>query len=246
MGKVVEGVKEVGRDIDPTYSKGELGSVTKPVTDLTLLFNPEGVGDELENAYGELTGKDEEEAMKAALAEQQASQADQLAFLKEQYGDITAALSPYREAGETFLPQLQEMLSPEARSEYIANYLQGDEYQQLQQQASNQLLQSAAATGSLGASGTQDRLARQSLQMGSQLGGQAYNSALGNLLTGTNLGFGTFGTQIQAQNQLNQGTQAGLQNMGNLAFQQASIGQGGILGDLMPLIQTGASIYGAG
>ena len=238
MGKVVEGVKDIGSSIDPTTESGLLN--------LATLGTYEAQKDVVSDAYDDLTGKDEERAMKAALAEQQSAQADQLEFLKEQYGDLTEALSPYREAGETFLPQLQEMLSPDARSEYIANYLQGDEYQQLQQQASNQLLQSSAATGNLGASGTQDRLARQTLQMGNQLGGQAYNSALGNLLTGTNLGLGTFGTQLQAQNQLNQGTQAGLQNMGNLAFQRASIGQGGLLGEIMPLIQTGAAIYGAG
>lgn len=224
-------------DFDPTTETGLANIATGGLYELQK--------DPVTKVYDELTGAEQEQAMKDALGQQAQSQADQLEFLKEQYGDLTTALSPYREAGELFLPQLQEMLNPEARSEYIANYLQGDEYQQLQQQASNQLLQSSAATGNLGASGTEDRLARQTLQMGSQLGGQAYNSALGNLLTGTNIGLGTFGAQLQAQNQLNKGTQAGLQNMGNLAFQQASIGQGGILGDLMPLIQTGASIYGA-
>jgi len=197
------------------------------------------------DAWGELTGEDEEKALKEQIAKQEAAQLAQLEFLKEQYGDITEGLKPYREAGETFLPQLQEMLSPEAREDFIANYLQGGEYQQLQEQASNQLLQSAAATKGLGASGTQDRLARQTLQMGSQLGGNAYNQALGNLTTGTNLGLGTFGTQLQAQGQLNQGTQQGLGNLAQLGIGRASIGQGGLMADLTPFIQTGAAIYGA-
>lgn len=225
-------------DFDPTTESGLLNIATGGLYEMQK--------DPVSDAWDELTGAEQEEAMKEALAQQQEAQMAQLDFLKEQYGDLVEALAPYREAGTQFLPQLTEMLAPEARDQFISNYLQGDEYQQLQSQASNQLLQSAAATGNLGASGTQDRLARQTIQMGNQLGGQAYQSQLGNLLTGTNIGLGTFGTQLQAQNQLNQGTQAGLQNIGNLAFQQASIGQGGLLGDLLPVINTGAAIYGAG
>jgi len=224
-------------DFDPTTEEGLLNIGTGGLYELQK--------DPVSDAWGELTGEDEEKALKEQIAQQEQAQLNQLEFMKEQYGDITEGLRPYREAGESFLPQLQEMLSPEARQSFISDYLQGSEYQQLQEQASNQLLQSAAATGSLGASGTQDRLARQTLQMGNQLGGQAYNQALGNLTTGTNLGLGTFGTQLQAQGQLNQGMQSGLSNLAQLGIGRASIGQGGLMADLAPFIQTGAMIYGA-
>lgn len=224
-------------DFDPTTETGLANIATGGLYELQK--------DPVSGVWGELTGEDEEKALKEQIAQQEAAQLAQLEFLKEQYGDITEGLKPYREAGETFLPQLQEMLSPEAREDFITNYLQGGEYQQLQEQASNQLLQSAAATKGLGASGTQDRLARQTLQMGSQLGSNAYNQALGNLTTGTNLGLGTFGTQLQAQGQLNQGMQQGLGNLAQLGIGRASIGQGGLMADLAPFIQTGAAIYGA-
>ena len=193
-----------------------------------------GIGDKLGEGWDTLTGKDAEDAAKQAVKDAAQAQMAQLDFLREQYGDLTAALDPYREAGQEFLGPLTDLLQPEAKQEFISNYLQGDEYQQLQDQASQQLLQSAAATGGLGASGTQDRLARQTLQMGNQLGGQAYNQAIGNLTQGTNIGLGTFGTQLQAQGQLNQGVNQGLGNIANLSIGGAQIGQGGILGQLAP------------
>ncbi len=247
-----------GKDIDPTAE----GSITNPSTyDPTStegLINLGGgilgggviggiagsAGDAIEGAYNDLSGKTQQDELEKELAKQNDAQLAQLDFLREQYGDITEGLAPYREAGAGFLPQLQELLSPEAKQSYIADYLQGDEYQQLQGQASQQLLQSAAATGGLGASGTKDRLARQTLQMGNQLGNQAYNQAIGNLTQGTNIGLGTFGTQLQAQGQLNQGVQQGLGNMANLALGQAGMNQGSILGQLAPFAMPAAYLYG--
>lgn len=196
--------------------------------------------------HDELTGAREEEMLEAAMAEQSAAQEDQIAFLREQYGDTQAALAPYREAGETFLPQLTEMLTPEARQSFISDYLAGDEYGAIQDQATQQLLQSAAATGSLGASGTEDRLARQTMQMGQQYGSNAYNQALGNLTQGTNLGFQTFGPMLQAQGALNQGVQQGLGNIANLQLGALGMQQGGLLGDLQPYAQLAGAYMGAG
>jgi len=232
---------DVEEEIENAVGNTAIGTITEEIG--TNIYDAQK--DPVSDAYDDLTGKDEEKALKEQIAQQEAAQLAQLEFMKEQYGDITEGLRPYREAGETFLPKLQEMLSPEARQSFISDYLQGSEYQQLQDQATQQLLQSSAATGNLGASGTQDRLARQTLQMGSQLGGNAYNQALGNLTTGTNLGLGTFGTQLQAQGQLNQGMQQGLGNLAQLGIGRASIGQGGLMADLAPFIQTGAAIYGA-
>lgn len=213
-------------DIDPTTSSGLANIATGGLY--------EAQKDPVSEGWGDLTGKDAEDAAKKAIEDASVAQMEQIKFLREQYGDLTTALDPYREAGQEFLGPLTDLLQPEAKQEFISNYLQGDEYQQLQDQASQQLLQSAAATGGLGASGTQDRLARQTLQMGNQLGGQAYNQAIGNLTQGTNIGLGTFGTQLQAQGQLNQGVNQGLGNMANLSIGGAQIGQGGVLGQLAP------------
>ncbi len=199
-----------------------------------------------EPLHDELTGAREEEMLEAAMAEQSAAQEEQIAFLREQYGDTQAALAPYREAGEAFLPQLTEMLTPEARQSFISDYLAGDEYKAIQDQATNQLLQSAAATGSGRASGTQDRLARQTMQMGQQYGSNAYNQALGNLTQGTNLGFQTFGPMLQAQGALNQGVQQGLGNIANLQLGALGMQQGGLLGDLQPYAQLAGAYMGAG
>lgn len=226
MSKAVDTVRSVGKSIDPTTSGGLANIATGGLYEL-------GKGP-VSDGWDKLTGKEQQEELEAALKRSEDAQLQQIGFMREQYGDIKEGLAPYREAGAEFLPQLQELLSPEAKQSFISDYLQGDEYQQLQGQASQQLLQSAAATGGLGASGTQDRLARQTLQMGSQLGNQAYGQAIGNLTQGTNLGLGTFGTQLQAQGQLNQGVNQGLSNIANAQIGAASMNQGGILGQLAP------------
>lgn len=224
-------------DYDPTTTSGLANIATGGLY--------EAQKDPVSEGFDKLTGKEQQEAMEEQLRASNDAQMQQIAFMREQYGDITEGLKPFREAGESFIPQLQEMLSPEARGDFISNYLQGDEFQQYQKQATDQLLQSAAATGGLGASGTQDRIARESMRLGNQLGGQAYQSALGNLMTGTNLGLGTYGTQLQAQGQLNQGIN---QSLGNIA--QTNLGLAGMqtspLQQLLPIAQTGAMIYGAG
>ena len=164
-------------DFDPTTETGLANIATGGLY--------EAQKDPVSDAWGELTGEDEQEALEAAMDEQALAQMQQIELMREQYGDIQAGMAPYREAGETFLPQLTEMLTPEARTSFIQDYLAGDEYGAIQDQATQQLLQSSAATGSLGASGTEDRLARQTMQMGQQYGSNAYNQALGNLTQGT-------------------------------------------------------------
>jgi len=223
-------------DLDPTTSTG--------LTNLATGGLYEVQKDPITNAWGELTGEEEAEALQQQIADQASAQMEQIEFLREQYGDTQAALQPYREAGQEFLPQLTEMLSPEARTGFIQNYLAGDEYQALQDQATSQLLQSAAATGTLGSSGTQDRLARQTMQMGSQYGTNAYNQALSNLTQGTNLGFQTFGPELQAQSALNQGVNTGLSNVANLQLGAASMNQGGLLGQLAPFAPLAGAYIG--
>jgi len=230
-------------DFDPTTSTGLLNlgtggmyEVQKPIGDWT-----KEKGEELEDW---VTNADQQEAIEEALDEQAVQQQELTDLMRTQYEDFVSAIAPYREAGADFLPQLTEALSPEYREQFMQDYLQGSEYQQLQEQATNQLLQSAAATGSLGASGTQDRLARQTLQLGSQLGSNAYNQQLANLTQGANIGFQTFGPQLQAQGQFQSGAQNALSNLGNLQLQQAAMTGGG-LNQYLPAINAMANIYGA-
>lgn len=230
-------------DFDPTTSSGLANIATgglyeaqKPLGDAL-----KEKGEQFEDW---VTNADQQEAIEEALTEQAAQQQELTDLMKTQYEDFLGAIDPYREAGAEFLPQLTEALSPEYRDQFISDYLAGDEYKAIQDQASNQLLQSAAATGALRSGGTQDRLARQTMQMGSQMGGQAYNQLLGNLTQGTNLGFQTFGPQLQAQGQFQSGAMSGLQSLGNLNLQAASM-QGGGLNQYLPLLGAGANIIGA-
>jgi len=235
---------------DPTSSKFDAGTALTTVGTGGLNYAGEAIyeaqKDPVSDAWGDLTGEDEQEALEESLAAQEEAQKQQIAFLREQYGDLQEQLAPYREVGTEFLPQLTEMLSPEARSSFIQDYLQGDEFGAIQDQATNQLLQSGAATGSLRSSGTQDRIARESMLLANQMGNQAYQNALGNLTQGTNIGFQTFGPTLQAQTALNQGTQAGLANIANLQLGAASMNQGGLLGQLAPFAPAFGAYLGAG
>lgn len=225
-------------DFDPTTESGLINVATGGLY--------EAQKDPVSGAWDKLTGAEEQEALEAAMDENAQAQMQQIELMREQYGDLQAGMAPYREAGEVFLPQLVEMLSPEGKSAFMQDYLAGDEYKAIQDQATNQLLQSAAATGSSRASGTQDRLARQTMQMGQQYGSNAYNQALGNLTQGTNLGFQTFGPTLQAQSTLNQGVSQGLGNIANMQLGAASMNQGGLLGQLAPFAPLVGAYLGAG
>lgn len=197
----------------------------------------------ISDAYDDITGKDQRDAMQDALANQSQAQADQTAFAREQWEQYQQQLAPYIEAGESFLPQFTEFLSPESQAQFKSEYLAGPEYQNLQAQATEQQLQNAAAFGGLRSSGTQDRMIRETATLADQLSNQAYQNQLGNYMQGVNIGSGALGNKLSSTNAYNQQAQQGIEAQGNLALQNASLNQG-TLQSLLPLIQTGASIYG--
>lgn len=237
------------KSIDPSSSSGLINLATLGSTGggLGTGTTPgqavEDIGSEVERAYDDITGKDQRDDMKEALANQAQAQADQTAFAREQFQAYQEQIAPYIQTGEDFLPKFTEFLSPEAQAQFKQEYLAGSEYQGLQDQATEQLLQNAAAFGGLRSSGTQDRAIRETATLADQLSNQAYQSQLDNYRQGVNLGSGALGNKLTSTNAYNQQAQQSINQAGDLALQRASLNQGS-LQSLLPLIQTGASIYG--
>jgi hypothetical protein len=236
MPKAVDTIKDVGKSIDPTTEEGLLNIATGGLYGLQK--------DKVSDAYDDISGKDMRDDMQDALANQAQAQADQTAFAREQWEQYQQQLDPYIKAGESFLPQFTEFLSPESQAQFKSEYLAGPEYQNLQAQATEQQLQNAAAFGGLRSSGTQDRIIRETATLADQLSNQAYQGQLNNYMQGVNIGSGALGNKLSSTNAYNQQAQQGIAAQGDLALQSASLNQG-TLQSLLPLIQTGASIYGA-
>ena len=193
-----------------------------------------------------ISGKDEKEAAIAAAALQETAAQQGIDFGKEQYEDFLGFTQPYRDAGESFLPQLTEFLDPEVQAQFKADALAGQEFQDIKGQATESLLGNAAAFGGLRSSGTQDRLIRETSSLANQFGQQAVDNRLSQLQGGVNLGLGTLGTTMQGLGQAGSQIQGGIQNLGNAQATGAlAQGMGFGFGDLLNTASVGAQIYGA-
>lgn len=167
-------------------------------------------------------------------AEQAAAQQDAINLQRDQWNQTQQQLAPYLNAGSQGLSPLlqaiqqqggnvaaqtgaqnsafqalQNLSSSSGQNNFLSNYYNSKEFQQMAAQGRNQQLAAAEATGSLGAMGTQNSLA----SIAPQLGLQAYQQQLQNQ---TNL----FGMAQGAQ-------QNYLQSLGNLVGigQSAAAGQ---------------------
>lgn len=108
-------------------------------------------------------------AERAAAQEQARLTREALNLQKQIYGETKESLAPYLEAGtEVGLPGLLSLVSPEGRTDFLNQYYQSPEFQTLEQQGRGSVLASAAATGELGGSATQNQLRRIAPTLGLQ------------------------------------------------------------------------------
>ena len=157
----------------------------------------------------------------ASQAQQQAAQGG-IDEQRRQFDAITKLLQPYNEAGTGALTQQQALLgmgAPGAQEQAIAALQGGPQFQALQQQGENAILQNASATGGLRGGNVQGALAQFRPALLSSLISQQYER-LGGL---TNIG------QASAARQAGYGQQTGA-NISTLLGQQGQAEAGGILG----------------
>jgi len=177
----------------------------------------------------------------ASQAQQQSVQAG-IDEQRRQFDEITKLLAPYREAGVGAIGQQQALLglgAPGAQQQAIEALQSSPQFQALQQQGENAILQNASATGGLRGGNVQGALAQFRPALLSSLISQQYER-LGGL---TNVG------QASAARQAAFGQQTGA-NVANLMGQQGQAQAGGILGQQQALTgginQAFGAIQGAG
>ena len=89
----------------------------------------EDAGHQIDDAGREVedfvNDKEGQEAAEAAAAAQESAAQQGIDFGKEQYEDFLGFTQPYRDAGESFLPQLTEFLDPEVQAQFKADALAG-------------------------------------------------------------------------------------------------------------------------
>lgn len=238
-------------EYDPTSSEGltNIGGVVL-TGGLSLASDVTGgdtTAEFVDDTADFISNKDEKEALEEAAAAQESAAEEGIAFAKEQYSDFLGFTKPYRDAGESFLPQLMEFLDPDVQEAFKAEALQSQEFQDIRGQAAESLISNAAALGGLRSSGTQDRLIRETSSLANQYGQQQVNNRLSQLQGGVNLGLGTLGTTMSGLGQAGNQVQSGITNLGNAQASAAiAAGQSGFgMSDLLGLANTGAAIYGA-
>ena len=188
---------------------------------------------------GALEGK--ESVSQASGVQQQAAQGG-IDEQRRQFDAVQKLLQPYTEAGAGALAQQQALLgmgSPEAQQQAINALQSGPQFQALQQQGENAILQNASATGGLRGGNVQGALAQFRPALLSSLINQQYERLGGLSALGQNAAAGTG----------NAGMSTGT-NIATLLGRQGQAQAGGILGQQSALTgginQAVGTIQGAG
>jgi hypothetical protein len=177
----------------------------------------------------------------ASSAQQQAAQGG-IDEQRRQFDAVQRLMQPYTEAGTAALAQQQALLgmgSPEAQQQAISALQSGPQFQALQQQGENAILQNASATGGLRGGNVQGALAQFRPALLSSLINQQYERLGGLSALGQNAAAGTG----------NAGMSTGT-NIATLLGRQGQAQAGGILGQQSALTgginQAFGAVQGAG
>jgi hypothetical protein len=177
----------------------------------------------------------------ASSAQQQAAQGG-IDEQRRQFDAVQRLMQPYTEAGTAALTQQQALLgmgSPEAQQQAISALQSGPQFQALQQQGENAILQNASATGGLRGGNVQGALAQFRPALLSSLINQQYERLGGLSTLGQNAAAGTG----------NAGMSTGT-NVATLLGRQGQAQAGGILGQQSALTgginQAFGAVQGAG
>lgn len=157
------------------------------------------------------------------------SQQQAIDLQREQWNQTTQNMAPYLQVGAPAINSLNQMSSQQGQADFLNNYYNSDNYNQLASQARNQQLAAGEATGSLGSASMQNSLAT----IAPQLGLNAYNSQLQQYANLANIGQSAAANQASAGQSYANNTSSLLQGMGSInagAAQQPSKAAGALTG----------------
>lgn len=223
VGDAFDSGTESLSNIDPTTEEG--------LTNLGL----GGVVGGLLDPASALSGEDEEDAIKEAAAEAAAAQQEIAQVYRDQLAAFQEMTAPYREAGESFLPEFKNLLSTSGREKFMANALQSKEFQNIAGAATDQMISQSAALGNRLSSGIQEDVLGATGNLATQYASGAYNDRLNQLGQGVNIGLGTLGGSLSALQSSTAGQAGALGNIANINLQAANqiAAQPNMLGGLL-------------
>jgi hypothetical protein len=203
-------------------------------------------GSALQGFDDTISGQAQKDAAKEAAQDKETAARESLNLQTRIYDEGQTKLDPFYQGGLGSLEDYLGLIDPEGAASFKADYLQGDEFQGILQQGTDQLASNAAFSGTLGNSGTLKYVSDYTTSQSFNLSNNALNNELSRLGMGVGLGQSAAGAQISAG-----------QNFGNQAARQyGAIGDAQATGKLagapsgiapyLQLAQTGAQIYGAG
>lgn len=242
----------VWSDVDPTTSEGLTNIVTAPVS---LPYNAITGGnfqDDVSGLADDLTGKTAADALKDATNQANATQQEISDLYAQQYQGFLEMTAPYRAAGESFIPEFQQLLSGTGREEYMQQALQGQEFQNIAGAATDQLVSNSAALGNRLSSGIQRDVLSNTGQLATNYANQSYQNRINELGQGINLGLGATGTQLQGLQSTTAGQAGALNNIANINLQAANAAAmqpnmlGGLAGAGLAALIPGAGAAGIG
>jgi len=229
----------VWSDIDPTTGGGALNLIGAPVTLPINAISGGNVGgsvsDSLAQLDDQISGRAQQDALDDAAEEAAAKQQEITDLYAEQYQGFLEMTAPYRKAGESFLPEFQNLISGAGREEFMQDALDSQEFQNIAGAATDQLVSNSAALGNRLSSGIQRDVLSNTGQLATNYANQAYQNRLNELGQGVNLGLGAMGTQLQGLQNTTAGQAGALNNIANINLQAANAAamQPNLLGGLL-------------
>ena len=212
--------------LDPTTKEGQLNLLTGGLYGAT--------DKPLQSIDDSISGQEQKNAARnAANAKEEAGLAS-IALQEKIYNEGQAKLDPFYQGGLGSLDDYLGLIDPRGASDFKANYLQSDEFQNILGQGTNQLASNAAFSGALGSGGTLKNVADYTTDQSFNLSNQALNNEISRLGGGVGLAQSAAGAQISAGQ--NFGNQAS-QQYGNIADAQAAHSLAGASTGLNPYLQ---------
>ena len=230
VGDAFDSATESLSNIDPTTSEG--------LTNIAGGGIIGGLTGKPQDLYYNLSGEAAQDEMDKAAAEAEAAQQDIAGIYQQQLETFKEMTSPYQKIGESFLPELQSLLSESGRSQFMENALQSQEFQNIAGAATDQLISNSAALGNRLSSGIQEEVLGTTGSLASQYAANAYSDRLNELGQGVNIGLNTLGGSLSALQSSTSGQANALGNIANINLQNANA-QAAMGNPLMGLVGAG-------
>lgn len=238
-----EKVSDWASNIDPTTDSGLVNLIGGGILG--------GATGKPEEWRYKLSGEAAKDEMDEAAEDAEEVQQEIVGIYQQQLDTFKEMTAPYQEVGESFLPELQSMLSESGRADFMESALQSQEFQNIAGAATDQLISNSAALGNRLSSGIQEDVLSTTGSLASQYAANAYSDRLNQLGQGVNIGLGTLGGSLSALQSSTAGQANAMGNIANINLQnanaQAAMGNPfmGLLGAGAGALLTGGSPLGA-